>query len=76
MPWSSKNTKNSVIKQSNPEGQKSPFWISVNISDTFKTHMNLRNQHFCVTIFRREKDRTEPVISYLVYLIMVDMSFS
>ena len=46
-----------VIRESNFEGHKSPFWINVNLSDTFKTRMKLRNKSFCVTISRREKDR-------------------
>ena len=31
---------------------------------------------FCVAISRREKDETQTIISYMVYLIMIDMSFS
>ena len=31
------NTEKSVIRESNLEGHKSPFWIGVNLSDTFKT---------------------------------------
>ena len=31
---------------------------------------------FCVTISKREKVGGQPIISYMMYLIMVDMSFS
>ena len=58
MPLRSTKTKNSVIRESNFEVHKSPFWISVNLSDTFKTRMKLSNKSFCVTTSRREKDRT------------------
>ena len=58
------------------KGHKPHFWISVNLSDTFKTHMKQDKQSFCVTISRREKDGTQPMISYMMYLIMVDMGFS
>ena len=33
-------------------------------------------QSACLTISRREKDGAQPIISYTVYLIKVDMSFS
>ena len=38
--------------------------------------MKQDKQSFCVTISRREKDGAQPIISYMVYLIKVDMSFS
>ena len=50
--------------------------MSVNLSDTFKTLMKQDKQSFCVTISRRENDGAQPIISYMVYLIMVDLSFS
>ena len=37
MSYRGTNTENSLIRESNLEGHKSPFWISVNLSDTFKT---------------------------------------
>ena len=70
------NTEDYVIRGSNLKGHKPPFWISVNLSDTFKTQMKQDKQSFCVTISRREKDGAQPIISYMVYLIKVDMSFS
>ena len=33
-------------------------------------------QFFCVTISTREKDGVQPIISYIVYFINVDMSFT
>ena len=41
--------------------------------------MMMDKQYFCVTISRREKDGAQPIIFYMylmVYLIMVNMSFS
>ena len=38
--------------------------------------MKQGKQSVCVTISRREKDDDQPIISYVVYLIQVDMSFS
>ena len=38
--------------------------------------MKQDKQSFCVTISRREKDGAQSIISYMVYLIMVDMNFS
>ena len=37
MPRRGTSAENSVIREGNLEGHKSPFWISVNLSDTFKT---------------------------------------
>ena len=68
--------KRTLIGGSNLKGHKPPFWISVNLSDTFKTQMKQKNHSFCVTITRREKDGAQSIISCMVYLIMVDMSFS
>ena len=62
------NTENSVIKP--------PFWISVNFSDILQTQMKQDKQSFCITISRREKHEAQPIISYMEYLIMVNMSFS
>ena len=76
MPWMGINTENFVIKGSNLNGQKSPFWISFNFSDSFKTQMKQGKQSFCVTISRRAKDGVQLIISYIVYLINVDMSFT
>ena len=50
------NTENTVIWESNLEGDKPFFSISVNITNTFQTHMKQEKQSFCVTISRREKD--------------------
>ena len=58
MPLRVTNTENSVITESNLEGHKSPFWVSVNLSGTFETWMKLTKQYFCVNISRREKDWT------------------
>ena len=38
--------------------------------------MKQDKQSFCMTISRTEKDGTQPIIFYTVYLIKVDMSFS
>ena len=62
--WRGINTENSVISGSNLKGYKPPFWISVNLSDTFKTQMKQDKQSFCVTISRREENWTEQIISY------------
>ena len=75
MHWRGINTQNSVIKGSNYKWHKPQFWISVSLSDTFKTRMKQDKQSFCVTISRKEKDVAQPIISYVVYLIMVDTSF-
>ena len=76
MPWRGINKDNSVIRGSNLKGHKPPFWISVILSDTFKTQMKQEKESFCVTISRGEKDHAQSIISYMVYLIKVDISFS
>ena len=38
--------------------------------------MKQGKESFCVTISKREKDGTQPIISYMVCVIKVDMSFS
>ena len=48
---------------------KPPFSISVNLSDSFKTQMKQKKHSFCMII-------SQSVISCMVYLIMVDMSFN
>ena len=58
------------------KGHKLPFWISVNLSDVFKTQMKQKKHSFCVNISRREKDGVQSVNSCVVYLIMADTSFS
>ena len=75
MPWSNISTKNSVIRGSNFKGHK-PVNLTVNLSDTFKTKMKLYKQSFCVIISWREQDGAQPIISYVVYLFMVDMCFN
>ena len=69
-------TKNSIIRGSNLKGHKPSFWIIVNLSDTFKTQMKQKKHSFCVAISRRENDGSQSIISCLVCLIMVDISFS
>ena len=66
------NSKNSTIRRSNLKGHKPLLWISVNLSDTFKTPMKLDKQFICVTISRWEKDGTQPII-YVLCLIVADM---
>ena len=66
------NTENSVIRGSQLKGHKPPFWISVNL----QVPDEAGQASFCVTISKREKVGAQPIISYMVYLIMVDMSFS
>ena len=64
---------------SNLKGHKPPFWISVNLCDTFKIQVQQDKRSLCVTISKREKDEAQPIISYMclmVYLVMVDLSFS
>ena len=76
MSWRGINTENSDIRGSYLKGCKPPFWISANLSDTFKTYMKQDKQSSCVTITRKEKDGTQPTIPYMVYLIKTDMSLS
>ena len=66
------NSKNSTIRRSNLKGHKPLLWISVNLSDIFKTPMKLDTQSFCVTISRWEKDGTQLII-YVLCLIVADM---
>ena len=67
-----------LIRGSDFKRNKYTSWISdiFNLSNIFKTHMKQDMQYFWVTISRREKDGAQPIILYMVYLIMVDMSFS
>ena len=81
--WRGIKTENFVIRGSGVtlKDTNSPFWISVNlsVSDTFKSCMKQDKWSFCVTISRREKGGAQPILScvyLMVYLIMVDMSFS
>ena len=69
IPLMSKNTENSAIT-----GHKPPFWICFNFSYTFKTLMKQDNQSFYVASSRRGKDGAQPIISYMLHLIMIDMS--
>ena len=69
-------TENSIIRGSNLKGHKPPFWISVNLSDTFKTQMKQKKHSFCVAISRREKDGAQSITSCMVCLITADMSIS
>ena len=66
------NTENSVIRGSKLKGHKPPFCISVNL----QVPDEAGQVSFCVTISKREKVGAQPIISYMAYLIMVDMSFS
>ena len=75
MPWRGIDTENSVIRGSNRKRRKPPFWIISNLSEIFKNYMKQEKQSFCVTIIKREKDRTQPIIPHMVYLIKVYMSF-
>ena len=69
-------TENSIIRGGTLKGHKPPFWISDNLNDTFKTQMKQKKHSFCVVISTREKDGAQSIISCIVCLIMVDMSFS
>ena len=64
----------SVIREGYLKGHKPPLCIGVKFSDTFKARMRQEKHPFCV-ISRREKDGAQSIISYMVYLIMVDISF-
>ena len=55
VPWRDINTENSVIRGSPLKEHKSLFWISVNLSDIFKTQMKLDRQSCCVTTLEEEK---------------------
>ena len=76
MPWRRINTENSVIRGSNLKVHKPPYWISVYLSDTFKTHMKHDKQSFCVANFRRGKDGAQLIIPYMVYFMKIDIRFS
>ena len=65
------NTENSIIRRSNFKRQALLFLISANLSGTFKTRMKQDRQFFCATL-QKKKDGTRPIISYMVYLIMID----
>ena len=67
MLWRGMNTENSVIT-----GHKTLFWISVNLSDTFK----IRSSPFVWLSPGQKKMKLNQLLFYVVYLIMVDMSFS
>ena len=49
---------------------------SVSTSLTHQDPDEAGQAYFCVTISGREKVELQPIISYMMYLIMVDMSFS
>ena len=72
IPWRGINIENSEIRGTKCKGHKPPFWISVNL----QVPDEAGQASFCVTISKREKVGAQPIISYMVYLIMVDMSFS
>ena len=65
--WRGINTETFVIRGGETWRTQFSFWISVNLSDTFKTNMKKNKQLFYVTILRREKDSAQPIASYLVY---------
>ena len=69
-------TNRTIIRGSNLKRHKPPFWISVNLRDTFRTQKKQKKHSFCVAISRREKDGAQSIIPCMVCLIMVDMSFS
>ena len=76
MVWrgiNTENSKNSTIRRGNLKGHKPLLWISFSLSDTVKTPMKLDKQSFCATISRWEKDGGQPLIFYVVCLIVVDM---
>ena len=73
MKWHKQRTR---IRGDNLKRHKPPFWISVNLSDTFKIQMKQKKHSFCMTISRRQKNGAQSIIYCMVYLIMVDMSFS
>ena len=58
-------TENSISRGSNLKGHKPLCWISVNLSDTFKTQMKQKKHSFCVAISRKEKDGGP--INYFLY---------
>ena len=64
-------TENSVVVASNFKRHQPPFSDIVNLSETFQIYMKQDEQSFGMTV-----SRAQPVISYMVYLIIVDMNFS
>ena len=76
MTWRDIHTENSVIREINLKEHKPLFWVSVNLSDIFKIRMKQDNQSFFVTMSRGEKDGAQPIISLVVYFIMVGVSSS
>ena len=52
-----------LVRGSNLKGHRPLFWISVNLSDAFKTQMKQKKYFFYVQISRREKDGSQSVIS-------------
>ena len=69
--WRGINTEKSVIRRSKLKGQKPPFWIIVNLQVSDEAGQ----ASFYVFISKREKVAAQPIISYMVCLIMTDMSF-
>ena len=61
-----------MIRGSKRKGHKPPFWISVNL----QVPDEAGQASFCVTNSKREKVGAQPIISYIVHLIMVNMSLS
>ena len=53
--WRGINTETFVIRGGETWRTQFSFWISVNLSDTFKTNMKKNKQLFYVTILRRER---------------------
>ena len=68
MTWRRIDTENSVIRRSNFERHKPPFWICVNIRDIIKVWVKQNNHAFWKSTARGKKDRSQPVISYLMDL--------
>ena len=61
-----------MIRGSKGNGHKPPFWISVNL----QVPDEAGQASSCMTNSKREKVGAQPIISYIVCLIMVNMSFS
>ena len=68
--WRSIDAENSVIRASNFEGHKPPFWICLNIRDIIKAWVKQNKYGFWKSIARGEKDRSQPVMSYLMDFIL------
>ena len=60
-------TGNFIIRVSNLKGHKPPFWINVNLIDTFKTQMNQKKHSFCVAISRKKKDKANQLFLFVVF---------